>query len=96
MGDKKGQWSENLDWDEVQCLKVQIEEITDNMNKRAWGHADAKKCMGGGVVRSIFKDKAKDARGDGKKGEKSAPSTPLGSPTSVIAGGFELPPVLAI
>ncbi len=87
MGDKKGDWSENLEWDEVQLLKLQIDEINENMAKRAWGHSDAKKEMGGGFIRTVFKTKEKAV---------GVPCSPQSSPTSVAVEHMFDPPALAI
>jgi hypothetical protein len=48
--DKKGEWSENLDHDQVCLLKEQIEEVHVNAQKRSWSHEDAKKELLGWVL----------------------------------------------
>jgi hypothetical protein len=81
VGDKRGEWSENLDYDQVCLLKEQIEEIHVNAQKRSWGHEDAKKDLGNRAIRSAIVEK--------KKAEEKA----IGSPTSVLGNtdAFEAP-----
>ena len=46
VGDKRGQWSENLEYDIVCMLKAEIEAMQDNAVQRAWGNENAVKDMG--------------------------------------------------
>jgi hypothetical protein len=92
VGDKRNHWSPNIEYDQVCLLKTQIEDIMLNSQKRSWGHEDAVKDMGKGIVKSVFREREKAAR-------KAAlvAVAPGGSPTSVSTAGFdELPPALAI
>jgi len=94
VGDKRGHWSENLDWDQVQLLKLQIEEIHENSRKRSWGHPEAVKDMGTRKIRDAFEEKRK---ADEKKIKDASIGDVEGSPTSVLSKTFqELPPALAI
>jgi len=93
VGDKRGHWSENLDWDQVQLLKLQIEEIHENSRKRSWGNTEAIKCMGSRKIRDAFDEKRKAD----EKAAKEGPVNVEGSPVSVLAEDYEnLPPALAI
>mmetsp|Transcript_22296 Transcript_22296/g.29161 ORF Transcript_22296/g.29161 Transcript_22296/m.29161 type:complete len:129 (-) Transcript_22296:372-758(-) len=87
VGDKRGEWSENLDYDQVCLLKEQIEEIHVNAQKRSWGHDGAKKDMGTRAIKNVFTEKKK---------RESAPNTPQGSPTSVLMDDVPHLPALAI
>mmetsp|Transcript_31552 Transcript_31552/g.63001 ORF Transcript_31552/g.63001 Transcript_31552/m.63001 type:complete len:137 (-) Transcript_31552:327-737(-) len=93
VGDKRNHWSPNIEYDQVSLLKVQIEEIMLNSQKRSWGHEDAVKDMGKGVVKSVFKEREKQARK-----AALAEVAPISSPTSVAAPASldDLPPALAI
>jgi len=88
VGDKRGHWSPNPEWDEVQNLKAQIALIEVNAKNRAWQEGEFKKDLGRNVAK-IIKDEAAKA----KEAEK-APA-PMGSPTSVTETGA-FPPAIAI
>jgi hypothetical protein len=97
IGDKRGEWSENPEWDEVQFLKKQIDEIMENMQQRAWGKGEAKKCLGGGMIHSTLHSSKKTTEdkiaAEQAKGKASVES----SPVSVIFGGeIQFPPTLAL
>lgn len=68
VGDKRGQWSENLEYDMVCALKAEIESIQDNAVQRVWGNEGAVKDMGtrriptmGDIVKKKEVEKAKAA-----------------------------------
>jgi hypothetical protein len=88
VGDKRGQWSPNAEWDAVQELKAQIALIEVNARNRAWQEGDFKEHLGRNVAK-IIKDEMKVA----KEAEEAA--TMAASPTSVAALG-QHPPALAL
>jgi hypothetical protein len=88
VGDKRGQWSPNKEWDEVQNLKAQIALIEANAKNRAWQEGDYKKDLGRNVAKIVKEEAAKI------KAAQVAPA-PMGSPTSVFVAS-EFPPALAI
>ena len=90
VGDKRGCWSENPDYDQVCLLKEQIEEIHVNAQKRSWGHEGAKKEMGTRYIRDAGIEKKKAE-------EKAAQEIPAGSPVSVFGlDGFDAAPPLVL
>jgi len=88
VGDKRGHWSPNPEWDEVQNLKAQITLIEVNAKNRAWQEGEFKKDLGRNVAKIVKEEAAKV-----KEAEK-APA-PMSSPTSVTETGA-FPPAIAI
>ena len=90
VGDKRGHWSPNPEWDMVLDLKAQIELIKENARLRSWELDGAKKTLGRNVAKLVEDEK--------KKGSSSVENSPAaaGSPTSVSANSKELPPAIAI
>ena len=85
VGDKRGHWSPNAEWDAVQDLKAQIKLIEENATLRHFEEGGVKDL--GRNVAKIIKDQKKEA--------ESAPNSPQASPSSVVVQG-EFPPALAI
>jgi len=81
VGDKRGHWSPNPEWDAVQELKAQIKMLQENAQKRAWGQDGAKKDLGRNIAKLV-------------RAEEAAKS-PAASPASAPVDG-DFPPALAI
>jgi hypothetical protein len=91
VGDKRGHWSPNPEWDKVNEIKAQIKEIEVNAQKRAWGEEGALKDLGREqVTKKIVEGKMKAA----KEAEEAAKVA--GSPTSQPAKGSFVPAIDAI
>ena len=81
VGDKRGCWSPNKEWDAVQELKAEISLILTNAQKRSWGQAGARKDLGRNIAKLVR--------------DEEAAKSPASSPLSVSLNG-DFPPALAI
>ena len=81
VGDKRGHWSPNAEWDAVVELKAQITMIQTNAQKRTWGADGFKKDLGRNIAKLVREEEA----------AKSPVSSPVSAPVTA-----EFPPALAI